>query len=414
MPCMRSRLAVVLVAVAASCGLAAQAQDGQQRTFLEMKESPYFVLAPRKAPSAGRPARLLVVVPGGDGSAGFWPWVRDSLAAQVPPECAVAMVTAAKWRDDQQIVWPTAQHPVDGMKYPTEKVVRAVVRQVAREFAVEPGDVAVLAWSSGGAAVHPLLAAADGPFARGYVAMSIFPDGLDVAAAKGRRYVLDQSPEDQTTIFQHVRTAHAALTTAGAQVLVSTYRGGHGWQDAPLPRLKKNLAWLFGDQPAPAPRWPPPKASRQGGKLVNQLHNGGFEQGLGGWNTIGNSGRCTFEPDAKDKAEGRQALRIHKQGGPPLDLLVQHTELADGRRVVASVRLQSKGVQNAWVKVRLFDAAGKELHEDSNLVQVPADGGWKQYEREWSQQGAVRAAVQVLMVGAGQLWVDDVVLHVES
>lgn len=404
-----------MLAVAAPlAGLAAQAENREQRTFLEMPESPYFVLPPRKDPSAGKPARLLVVVPGGTGSADFWPWVRDSLAAQVPAECAVAMVTAARWRDDQQIVWPTTQHPVDGMKYPTEKVVRAVVRQVAREFAVGPGDVAVLAWSSGGAAMHPLLAAADGPFARGYVAMSVFPEGLDLAAVAARRYVLDQSPEDQTTLFQHVRTAHAALTKAGAQVLVTTYRGGHGWHDDPLPRLKKNLAWLFGDQPAPPPKWPPPKASRKGGKLVNQLHNGGFEQGLDGWSTIGNSGRCTFAPDQKDKAEGRQSLRLEKQGGPPLDLLVQHGELAPGQRVVASIRLQSKGVQNAWVKVRLFDADGKEVHEDVDLLQVPADGKWKQYERAWPQQGAVRAAVQVLMVGAGTLWVDDVVLHVES
>lgn len=412
---MRGLLSVVLAMALPSFALVAQDRQAEERHFLYLKHSSYFVIKPRKAPATGKPVRSLVVLPGGDGSKELLPFVRDSIAAQVPDECVVAMLTAVKWRDDQTVVWPTAAAPVPGMEYPTEKLVHAVAGQVAREFHVEPVNAAVLAWSSSGPAIHPLLAQQDAPFQRAYIAMSVWPEGMpDLAAVKGRRYVLDQSPDDQTTIFQHARDAHAALTKAGAVVRLSTYRGGHGWQDDPLPRLRAGLKWLFGNDPASKPDWPVAKAAKQGGKLVNQLANGSFEQGSKGWHPIDNSGSLKVEADTKEKAEGRQSLRLSKPGPGKPDLVVQNVDLPAGRTVAASLRIKSKGVGDALVKVWLYDKDGKPTNEQVDLVRVPADGDWQPFAKEWPANGAVRATVQILMLAGGELWVDDVVLTVDG
>ncbi|MBL9078032.1 MAG: hypothetical protein JNL08_11045 [Planctomycetes bacterium] len=413
---MRTTLLVAALAVGVLLATDAIGQKpapaAQERTFVLLPRSCYFVIPPRKPAPAGTSNRLLVVLPGGDGSREFLPFVQDGIAAQVPDDCAVALVTAVKWRDDQVVVWPTAASPVPDMAWPTEQLVGAVVDQVAREFAVEPARRAVLAWSSSGPAIWPLLVAADGPFARGYVAMSVWPEPVapaELAGAKGRRIVIDQSPEDTTTPFHHARAAYDALSAAGAVVRVSIYRGGHGWNDRPLPRLKDCLGWLFGAQAAPAPRWPPPPKAG-----ANLLRNGGFEQGLDGWRTIANSGRLTAEVQKQQRQQGKQALYVRKTGGAPLDLVTQEVELPPGRTLTAAAQLRCKGVQNAWLKVWRYGKDGKPIDDDVDLVRLPADGDWQRVEKQFPCAGAVRAVVQLVVVLDGEVWLDDVSLTVDG
>jgi CheY-like chemotaxis protein len=258
--------------------------------------------------------------------------------------------------------------------------------------------------------VYLLLAAADGPFARGYVAMSIWPQDLlpaELAGAKGRRLVIDQSPEDQVTRFHHARKAYDALSVAGAIVRVSTYSGGHGWHDQPLPRLRAGLQWLFGEQQAPAPKWPAaPKAG------ANLLGNGGFEQGLDGWRAIDNSKRLQVEVTKAEHKEGKQALHLAKSGAMPLDLVVQDIELPAGGTLTCTASIKSKAAKNAWIKVWIYDQDGNALRDDVDLARVPADGDWQRVEKAWPCAGAVRATVQIVMVMGGDVWVDDVTLSV--
>ncbi|MBL8730694.1 MAG: hypothetical protein JNM25_19910 [Planctomycetes bacterium] len=411
---MRQQLAGVAFLVLAGLGADAIGQkpavEAQERHFVFLPRSSYFVIAPRKPVAKGKLSRLLVVLPGGDGSREFLPFVRDGIAAQVPDDCVVAMLAAVKWRDDQQVVWPTAKAPVADMAYPTEDYVAAVVKQLTAEFAVDPAERAVLAWSSSGPAVYPLLCAADGPFPRGYVAMSVWPEQVatgDLTAVKGRRFVLDQSPDDQTTPFRHVRAAHAALTDAGAIVRVSVYDGGHGWHDRPLPRLKEGLRWLWSEQPAPAPKWPPPPKPG-----TNLVVNGGFEQGLDGWRQVDNSTRLVVEIDKGEHASGKRSLHVRKTGGGPLDLVVQEVELPAGGALTASAMVRSQGAANAWVKVWRYDAHGEAIGSDVDLLRVPQDGDWQRVEKTWPRDGAVRAVVQVILVLGGDVWVDDVALSV--
>ncbi len=408
-------LGLVLAVLPAPSPVRAQDGAARERTIAALPKSCWFYVPPRRPPKTGRKAGLMVVLPGGAGGRDFLPFVQNGLLAQVPDDFAGAMLTAVEWTPDQEVIWPSATDEVAGMQYTTEQYVRAVVAAVDDELPVDPERRVVVAWSSSGPAIHPLMAAKDAPFRRAYIAMSVWPHDLkDLAAVKGRRYVLDQSPEDQTTIFRHVRDAHAALSKAGAQVHLSVYAGGHGWGEQPLPRFAKNVEWLLSDERAPEPEWPAPKVAKKGGKLVNLVANGGFEDGTKSWNSVDNSKRLKVAVDKKDKTEGKQALHLEKQGGAPLDLLLQNVELPPGKTVAASLQYRAKGVANAFVKVWLYGADGEAVHEQPDLVRITGDGKWQRARKEWPANGAVRAAVQIIVVGAGELWIDDVVLTVDS
>jgi hypothetical protein len=401
------RVAVSLTLLATVSPAQQAGSQALESTLPQLANSRYFVLPPVEPPKEGK-GGLIVVLPGGDGSREFLPWVENGLLAQRPPDCVGVLVTAVKWKPDQKIVWPTDKNRVPDMQYTTEEYVRAVVDEVEKQFPSEPAARVIVGWSSSGPAVYPLLFTKDSPFSRGYVAMSVWPQKpgkLD--AVKGRRFFLDQSPEDQVTPFRSVREAYAALTKAGAVVRVSVYEGGHGWQDEPIPRIREGLRWLLSDEPAPEPVWPEPKPASVDGVAVNLLANGDFEKGLSGWNTVGNSGRLRAVATKDEFAEGRQALHLAKAGGAPLDLVVQEVELPEGSEVTASVMVKSKGAKNAWIKVWLYGKDGEALHSDVDLLRVPADGEWQQVEKTWQHKGAVRATVQVILVLGGDVWIDD-------
>lgn len=388
-----------------------------ERTVPALPQSCYFVVPPRVPLPDGKPHRLLVILPGGAGTRDFLPFVENGILAQVPDDCLGVLVTAVTWRKGQQIVWPTAKNKVPGMEYSTEDYVKAVVAAVQKDHAIDPAQRAVLGWSSSGPAIYPLLVAKDGPFARGYVAMSIWPGkGLgELAGAKGRRFVLDQSPDDQVTKFVHVREAFAALTGAGAVVKLSTYSGGHGWNDAPLVRLRAGLDWLFGDEAAAAPTWPETAAKTRptaAGKDGNLLRNGGFESGVDGWSTVDNSQRLRVEASKDGAKVGKQALHVQKTGGMPLDVIAQEVEFPEAAKVTVRLQLRSKDCKNAWVKVWLYGAGDEPLQKDVDLVRVPANGDWQEYSKTWDGKGAKRAVVQVVMVLGGELWLDGVELTV--
>lgn len=412
---MRQDLGVVLLVLATAVAAPAQkrASAAIERTLSALPQSLFFEW-PAAKPAPDGKGGLVVVLPGGDGSREFLPWVENGLLAQRPEYCAGVLVTAVQWRDDQKIVWPTAQNRVPGMGYTTEDYVRAVVADVETRHRIDPARRIVVAWSSSGPAVYPLLCDANGPFAGGYVAMSIWPRELrDTAGAKERRFFLDQSPDDRVTPFRFVRQAYDALTDAGAVVRLSVYDGGHGWHDQPLPRLREGLRWLLSDEPAPAPEWPEPPRQKPAKPGKNLLRNGGFEKGLDGWNEIGNSGRLTATVQKDERKEGRRALHLAKTGGAPLDLVTQEVELPKGGdTVVASLQLKSKAVANAWVKVWRYGDDGEPVDTDVDLVRVPRDTDWQEVARTFPRNGAVRVVVQVVVVLDGELWIDDVSLSI--
>jgi len=396
---------------------AAPAQEAKsaatEHTLAALPNSLYFVVPPRRPPAEGKRGPLLVVLPGGTGSRDFLPFVENGICGQAPDDCTGVLITAVKWQPDQGIIWPTEKNKVPGMQYTTDAYVRAVVAEVEKTQAIDPLQRVVLAWSSSGPAIYPLMVTKDSPFQRAYIAMSIWPGGQlgDLAAVKGRRFFLDQSPEDERTKFFHVREAVPALAKAGAVVRLSVYHGEHGWGEAPLPRIREGLRWLLGDKPAPKPEWP----------AFKKLVNGDFEQGLEGWSTAqakggrpmveGTTGHFEMAVDEQQKHGGKAALHLTKTGATPPDLVVQDVDdLPSAGKITASVWLASNGAKNAFVKVWLFGEDDKPVHDDVDLAHVTADSGWRKHTKTWELNGAKRAVVQIVMVLGGELWVDDVSL----
>jgi len=404
----------LVAAIALTASLRGQESRAVERSLDALPKSCWFLVPPRSssAGKAGKKAGLVVVLPGGDATREFRPWVENVLLAQAPDDCVGVMLAAVKWSDDQTIVWPVQDGDAKGMQYTTSQYVRAVVAAVEAEFAIDPERRVVAGWSSSGMAIQPLLAEKGAPFARAYVAMSSWPRGLDLAAVKGKRYLLDHSPADQQTAFSHCRRAYAELTKAGASVRVTTYDGGHGWHDRPEARLRDGLRWLLSKEPPGKPDWPPGPVASSPGKLVNLLVNPGFEDGLQGWNEVANSGRWRAEVVDDEKRTGKRSLHLQKTGEAPLDLLRQEVELPAGSRVVAALQAKCKGVGNAFVNVLLYDDDDRLVHQDGRLVVLPADGKWQRFERDWPAKGASRAIVQIVMLHGGELWIDDVMLAV--
>jgi len=402
-PTLRRLLPSLLLAALAS------AQDEPSRavehTLQDFPRGVYFTI-PAKAPVAGKKGPLLVVLPGGDGSRDFLPFVENGILGSAPEDCTGVLVTSVKWRDDQKVVWPTAQTKVQDQQWTTEAFVAAVVKAVQQEAAIDQKRIAVLAWSSSGPAVYPMLLDPKGPFARGYVAMSVWPafEKKGTTAAKGRRFVLDQSPDDQVTTFSHAREAYTALTAAGATVQMSTYRGGHGWQDDPLARLRANLAWLYSEDKAKAPEWP---AGTEPSKDGNLLQNGGFEGGVVGWQAVNNSSRLKVSAVTDDKVQGEKALHLQKSGAVPLDLVSQQVALPAGTKLRFSCQVKTKQCKNAFLKLWVYDAEDKLVAEDVDVAQLRGSNDWRKLEKVVEIGKGTRAVVQLVMVLGGEVWLDD-------
>ena len=386
-----------------ACGLLAGSALRAQDTPLELPglpKSSWFLLAARSEQAPARGNGLLVVLPGGTGTADFLPWVRDGILAQAPDDFLCAMLTAPKWNAGQKVVWPTAASKEPGMRYTTEDYVRAVVKEVGGKHKLDPARTIVLAWSSSGPAVWQLLMSADNPFERAYVAMSVFApqDKQALARSKGLRVLLDQSPEDTTTPFAHAEQARAALTANGAIARLVSYHGGHGWNDDPQSRIREGLRWLLSTEPAP-----PVQPAAVG---TNLLKNGGFEQGDQGWSMVSNTGTLRAEKDAREHKEGKASLHLVKTGKVPLDLIKQQVPLPDTGRATARAWVRCKGAGNAFVKFFVYDANDQVLHQDVDLVHLSGDAGWQQVEKTLDLKGASYGVLQVVLVLGGEVWID--------
>jgi hypothetical protein len=385
--------------------LAAQDARAVEVRLPALAQSRYFRIDP--VPGTATPKGgfgLLLVLPGGPGTADFLPWVENGVASQLPADFVTVMLTAPKWTADQAIVWPTTNSQVVGMQYSTEDYVRAVVADVRKAHVIDPARTALLGWSSSGPAVYELLLGETPPCSRAYIAMSVFRQlsRAQQQAAKGARILLDQSPDDRVTKFEYAERAQQQLGECGAAVRLMTYRGGHGWLDAPQARLHEGRRWLLGDEPPPAP------LQAVG---ANLLQNGSFDRDLTSWQVLGNSGTMTASVDRDAAKVGKGCLHLHKTGAMPLDLVAQEVrKLGKAEQLLASCQVKCKGCRNAWVKLFLYDAEDEVVHQDVDLVHLRGDQDWQLVQKSFTVGKASYAVFQVVMVLGGEVWVDDVQL----
>lgn len=189
---------------------------------------------------------LLVVLPGGDGSADFHPFVSNILANSLGDDFVLAQPLARKWTDDQVIVWPTTKLRVKKMGYTTEKLVESVIKDVQSKTKVDSNRIYLLGWSSGGPAVYASLQKKNCPATGGIAAMSVYkPKFLPPADnAKGRSVYILHSPDDRTCPYWMAKNAVESLTKASARVTLVDYEGGHGWHGDVFGNIRSGIDWL--------------------------------------------------------------------------------------------------------------------------------------------------------------------------
>ena len=252
------RMSTVALYLTVACGLvagvAARAADEDDVADVPSKDvragkdeqKRYFLIGPAKDAREPKDGYgLVVILPGGDGSADFHPFVKRIFKNALPEGYLVAQPVAVKWADGQQIVWPTAKGKVEGMKFTTEEFIDAVVEDVAGRHKLDRGRVFTLSWSSSGPAAYAASLSSK-KVTGSLIAMSVFkPDQLpDLAAAKGRGYYLYHSPDDRVCPYRMAEQAEKALKAAGAEVKLMTYDGGHGWRGPLYDDIRDGIKWL--------------------------------------------------------------------------------------------------------------------------------------------------------------------------
>jgi predicted esterase len=210
----------------------------------------YFLIGPRagaKKPAAGY--RLVLVLPGGDGSEEFRPFVQRVLKNALNDDVMIAQLVAPKWSDgEDRIIWPTSGTKDERMKFTTEQFVDAVIEDAKGRCAVDRKRVDALGWSSGGPPVYTVTLGPKSPIRGAFVAMSVFkPDQLPaLSAAAGHRIYILHSPTDFIPM-NFPRDAEEKLRKAGATTKLTTYEGGHGWHGDVFATMRTGLEWLDAD-----------------------------------------------------------------------------------------------------------------------------------------------------------------------
>jgi predicted esterase len=209
----------------------------------------YFLMRHRKPTRRPDKYGLVIIVPGGPGTAEVLPFGANILTGvAIPDDFVVAQLVAPQWRPgDDRIVWPSHVFPDDKAEFTTEAFLAAFIDEVSEKDAIDERFVFTLGWSSSG---HVLYSAATRvPKVRGSViAMSRFLPGRSVETEKlkGKAFYLYHSPDDTICPFAEAELAVRTLKEQGAEARLISYKGGHGWQPFTFygDRIKEGILWL--------------------------------------------------------------------------------------------------------------------------------------------------------------------------
>lgn len=204
----------------------------------------YFLIGPMKET---KKTKLLLVLPGGDGSAAFNPFICRVVKNALPEDMAVAQLVAPVWspKQGETIVWPTRINGFPGMKFTTEDFIDAAIDDASKQLSIDPAQIYLMAWSSSGPPTYAYTLAEKKRTRGAFVAMSIFRNDIipkEPKAEGGRFYIL-HSPEDFIPI-SHAEAARDKIKGWGGTVEYKTYKGGHGWHGDIFGSIRTAVAWL--------------------------------------------------------------------------------------------------------------------------------------------------------------------------
>jgi RNA polymerase sigma factor (sigma-70 family) len=207
----------------------------------------YFLIGPKK--NTQPPAEgygLVIILPGGDGSADFHPFVKRIYKHVLSDRYLAAQPIAVQWTPEQEIVWPTKTNPVPEMRFGTEEFVEVVIEDVAKKHKLDRTRVFTLSWSSSGPAAYAASLQSKHSITGSFIAMSVFnPEFLPpVKAANGHAYYLYHSKQDRLCPYRMAERAKTSLAENGAKVRLQTYEGGHGWRGNVYKDIRAGVEWL--------------------------------------------------------------------------------------------------------------------------------------------------------------------------
>lgn len=238
-----------------------QAIDEQQRLMASLDlrtvrgdERKRWVLhAPHDEAPPAEGYGLLVVLPGGDGSIEFTPFIRDTIRTAAGDDYVVIQMIAPPIEEDRNaVVWPRERLPDDRVDFTMEPIVHAAVEVAMREYAIDAGRVWAMGWSSGGPPAYQVTLMPDSPFAGAFVIMSVFKPQLlsPLEGAAGKAYYILHSPQDFIRM-DFPRAAQKQLREAGGRTKLQEYEGGHGWHGNIGAFIERAIEWL---EDAPPPK----------------------------------------------------------------------------------------------------------------------------------------------------------------
>jgi predicted esterase len=202
---------------------------------------------------SGPPGLLVVLPPDGNGAnaALFW---QEMEQKALQNRYLVAVAVAPKWSDTQPSVWLTADSvkQVKEAKFTTEKFVAEIVQDVAAGHTIRPGRVFLHGAAESGPAAYACSLDEMTPFKGFYILASAFKSaGLPpLARARGRRYLIQHSPDDKAAPFVMAAAAQKLLTEHGAAARLFPYKGSHGYvfADPAADPIGGAISWLDGSQ----------------------------------------------------------------------------------------------------------------------------------------------------------------------
>ena len=246
MPRSRHPSALIASVLALLLPSAARAGDDDLLTLKGQPQQKYYLIG-AGATDKDKPPGLLLVMPGGDGSAEFHTFVK-SIRDSLPDGFLVAQLVAVESKNEKQVVWPTEKLKDKKQAFSTQQFIENVVKDVKAKHKLDENRIFTLGWSSSGSAAYSSVLTPKSPVKGAIVAMSVFQPGVlpDLAGAQGRKFVILHAAGDKLIPLRIARTAEKRLKAAGAEVQFVEMAGGHGWQDDPLGRISAAVEWLQG------------------------------------------------------------------------------------------------------------------------------------------------------------------------
>jgi predicted esterase len=368
--------------------------------------------------------KLVIVLPGGDGGAGFNPFIKSIYKYSLNPTYLMAQLIAVKWTPQQQVVWPTNIVRVEGQKFSTEEFAEAVVKDVRAKYKLNPKYIFTLAWSTGGPAAYAISLQKEKSVTGSYIAMSDFdPNTLGpLEEAAGHCYFFAHSPDDKVCPIQMTEKANEMLTKAGAKTRFVSYKGGHGWYGDCYARLEWGFGWLEGavldqaqndkrTQAQPNQRWP----------LALFPACEGFETGdetPAGWRQGAQVEGVEYIWDKKTSFKGTASLclkKTAKQFSPAAQWFKGFGHDGKPQKLNISAHIKAQQVTKAAIDVQFFGGDRSPLgHQWAACIGAedgggtPVDHDWKQYCSIISIPEGTRIIIITLQIyGPGTVWFDE-------